>query len=316
MKEIEYLKSKRVLVLYGGWSREREVSLRSGKRVYESLKGMGFDVSALDMGKDFYERIKEISPDVVVIMLHGKPGEDGTVQGVLELMGIPYTGSGVLASAIGMNKIATKRLLIEENLPTPPYFYDPFEKNPEKLREKVLENLDLPVVVKPVEEGSSLGVHIVKDEDELLKVIEVELVEFGSFYFEKFIKGKSVTVGVLGTGEESFALPILELRPKGHEFYDYEAKYTPGATEFIIPAELPRKVYKELQRDSVLTHQIIGCRGFSRVDAVVSEDGKAYILEINTIPGMTELSDLPAEADHMGIDYDTLVLHILSSAFE
>ena len=316
MKEIEYLKSKKVLVLYGGWSREREVSLRSGKRVFESLKGMGFDVSALDMGKDFYERIKEISPDVVVIMLHGKPGEDGTVQGVLELMGIPYTGSGVLASAIGMNKIATKRLLIEENLPTPPYFYDPFEKNPEKLREKVLENLNLPVVVKPVEEGSSLGVHIVKDEDELLNVIEVELVEFGSFYFEKFIKGKSVTVGVLGTGEESFALPILELRPKGHEFYDYEAKYTPGATEFIIPAELPRKVYKELQRDSVLTHQIIGCRGFSRVDAVVSEDGKAYILEINTIPGMTELSDLPAEAEHMGIDYDTLVLHILSSAFE
>ncbi len=316
MKEIEYLKSKKVLVLYGGWSREREVSLRSGKRVFESLKGMGFDVSALDMGKDFYERIKEIYPDVVVIMLHGKPGEDGTVQGVLELMGIPYTGSGVLASAIGMNKIATKRLLIEENLPTPPYFYDPFEKNPEKLREKVLENLSLPVVVKPVEEGSSLGVHIVKDEDELLKVIEVELVEFGSFYFEKFIDGKSVTVGVLGTGEESFALPILELRPKGHEFYDYEAKYTPGATEFIIPAELPRKVYKELQRYSVLTHQIIGCRGFSRVDAVVSEDGKAYILEINTIPGMTELSDLPAEAEHMGIDYDTLVLHILSSAFE
>ena len=181
MKEIDYLKSKKVLVLYGGWSREREVSLRSGKRVYESLKKMGFNVHALDMGQDFYERIKEVSPDVVVIMLHGKPGEDGTVQGMLELMGIPYTGSGVLASAIGMNKIATKRLLLEQGLPTPAYFYDPFEKNPQKLREKALKQLDLPLVVKPVEEGSSLGVHIVKNEDELLEVIERELVEFGTF---------------------------------------------------------------------------------------------------------------------------------------
>jgi D-alanine-D-alanine ligase len=277
---------------------------------------MGFNAVGLDMQKDYYERIKEISPDVVLIMLHGKPGEDGTIQGALELMGIPYTGSRVLASAIGINKITTKRLLIEQGLPTPDYYYDPFENDPEILAKNAIEKLGLPLVVKPVDEGSSLGVHIVREIETLKTVVEEDLREFENIYFEKFIVGKSVTVGVLGTGKDSFALPILELRPKGREFYDYEAKYTKGLTEFIIPAQIPEETYKKLQKDSVLTHQLIGCRGFSRVDAVVSNDGTGYILEINTIPGMTDLSDLPAEAAHMGIDYDTLVLYILSSAFE
>ncbi len=316
MKDFEFLKSLRVLVLYGGWSKEREVSIRSGQKVLNSLKLMGFNAIGLDMQKDYYERIKEISPDVVLIMLHGKPGEDGTIQGALELMGIPYTGSKVLASAIGINKIATKRLLIEQGIPTPAYYYDPFEKNFKTLSKKALEKLGLPLVVKPVEEGSSIGVHIVRDKETLEAVVEEDLKDFGDIYFEKFIEGKSVTVGVLGTGKDSFALPILELRPKGREFYDYEAKYTKGLTEFIIPAQIPDGTYRKLQEDSVLTHQLIGCRGFSRVDAVVSNDATGYILEINTIPGMTELSDLPAEAAHMGIDYDTLVLYILSSAFE
>ncbi len=316
MKDFEFLKSLKVLVLYGGWSKEREVSIRSGQKVLNSLKLMGFNAIGLDMQKDYYERIKEISPDVVLIMLHGKPGEDGTIQGALELMGIPYTGSRVLASAVGINKIATKRLLIEQGIPTPDYYYDPFEKNFKTLSKKALEKLGLPLVVKPVDEGSSIGVHIVKDKETLEAVVEEDLKEFGDIYFEKFIEGKSVTVGILGTGKDSFALPILELRPKGREFYDYEAKYTKGLTEFIIPAQIPDGTYKKLQEDSVLTHQLIGCRGFSRVDAVVSNDATGYILEINTIPGMTELSDLPAEAAHVGIDYNTLVLYILSSAFE
>ncbi len=316
MKDFEFLKGLKVLVLYGGWSKERDVSIRSGQKVFNSLKSMGFNVVGLDMQKDYYEKIKEISPDVVLIMLHGKPGEDGTIQGVLELLGIPYTGSRVLASAIGMNKITTKRLLIEQGIPTPEYYYDQFENNPDVLAKEAVKRLGLPLVVKPIDEGSSIGVHIVKDFEMLKIVIEENLKEFGNIYFERFIKGKSVTVGILGTGKDSFALPILELRPKGREFYDYEAKYTKGLTEFIIPAQIPEETYKKLQDDSVLTHQLIGCRGFSRVDAVVSDEGIGYILEINTIPGMTELSDLPAEAAHMGIDYDTLVLYILSSAFE
>ncbi len=317
MKEkIKLLRDKKILVLYGGWSREREVSIRSGTKVLNALTSMGFNAVGLDMDRDFYNRIREISPDVVVIMLHGKPGEDGTVQGTLELMGIPYTGSGVLASAIGMNKIATKRMLLFHNLPTPDFVYDPYNRDPVKLSEKVIEKLGIPVVVKPVEEGSSLGVKIVKSEGELPRVIEEELGEFGNIYFERYIKGKSVTVGVLGTGEDAFPLPILELRPKGREFYDYEAKYTHGLTEFIIPAEIPDRAYRKLQKDSLRTHQIVGCRGFSRVDAVVSEDGEPYILEINTIPGMTDLSDLPAEAEHMGISYNELVLYILASAYE
>ncbi len=314
--KIDHLKDKKILVLYGGWSREREVSIRSGKKVLDALISMGFNAIGLDMDRDFYTKIREISPDVVVIMLHGKPGEDGTVQGMLELMGIPYTGSGVLASAIGMNKIATKRLLLAHNLPTPQFVYEPYIKDPSKLAEKVVQTLGIPVVVKPVDEGSSLGVKIVKSEEELPHVIEQELSEFGNIYFEKCIKGKSVTVGILGTGENAFPLPILELRPKGREFYDYEAKYTHGLTEFIIPAEIPEEAYKKLQQDSLKTHQIIGCRGFSRVDAVVSDAGEPYILEINTIPGMTDLSDLPAEAEHMGISYNELVLYILASAFE
>ncbi len=314
--KIEHLKDKKILVLYGGWSREREVSIRSGKKVLNALISMGFNASGLDMDRDFYSKIKEINPDVVVIMLHGKPGEDGTVQGVLELMGIPYTGSGVLASAIGMNKIATKRLLLSYNLPTPDFVYEPYLKDPGRLSSTVLERLGLPVVVKPVDEGSSLGVRIVKSEEDLPGIIEEELSEFGNIYFEKYIKGKSVTVGILGTGSNAFPLPILELRPKGREFYDYEAKYTHGLTEFVIPAEIPGDSYKKLQEDSLRTHQIVGCRGFSRVDAVVSEQGDPYILEINTIPGMTDLSDLPAEAEHMGISYNELVLYILASAFE
>lgn len=311
-----FFRDKKLLVLYGGWSREREVSLRSGRKVYESLLRQGFFVELLDMQKDFLERIKEISPDVVVIMLHGKPGEDGTVQGVLETLGIPYTGSGVLASAIGMNKLASKKLFLSTSIPTPQFIEVPKESDLYQKREEALSEMGLPIVIKPKEEGSSLGVKIIKDEVPLLKIMEEEREEFGDFYLEKYINGKTVTIGVLGTREESFALPILELRVKGREFYDYDAKYTKGLTEFVIPAEIPEDTYKDLQKYSVKAHRLLECRGFSRIDAVVSESGEPFVLEVNTIPGMTDLSDLPAEANACGISYDELVLWILKSAYE
>lgn len=313
---IQKLRSAKILVLYGGWSREREVSLRSGRLVYESLLRQGFNAHLLDMGNDFVERIKEIKPDVVVIMLHGKPGEDGTVQGVLELLGIPYTGSGVLASSIGMDKLISKRIFAALSLPTPPYVPVLKEVPLNIALDKVKKILGMPVIVKPRSEGSSLGVKIVRSEDKLLEVMESTRREFGDFFVEKYIDGKAVTVGILGTGESAFALPVLELRVKGREFYDYNAKYTKGLTEFIIPAEIPKEAERILKESSLKMHRTIGCRGFSRVDAVVSKNGEPYLLEINTIPGMTDLSDLPKEAEHIGISYDEVVIYILKSAFE
>ncbi len=317
IKEVrERLKEWRIVVFYGGWSREREVSLRSGKKVYESLKRQGFNVTLIDVDRDYIDRVREAGADVVVIMLHGKPGEDGTIQGALESLGIPYTGSGVLASAVGMDKISTKRILSSLQIRTPRYVYVPKESDLKKKAEEALRILGLPLMVKPREEGSSIGVYLVKDEKTLFELMPQEREEFGDFYIEEFIEGKSVTVGVLGTREESFALPSLELRVKKGEFYDYDAKYKKGYTEFIIPADVPKETEEELAKLAVLTHKAIGCRGFSRVDAVVSKDGTPYILEINTIPGMTSLSDLPAEAEAAGISYDELVLWILKSAFE
>ncbi len=312
----EFFRGKKIVVFYGGWSRERDVSLRSGKRVFDSLIRQGFDAALMDVDHDYIERLKELQPDVVLIMLHGKPGEDGTFQGALESLGIPYTGSGVLASALGINKVASKRIFQSVGIPTPDYVFVPAWREMGEAHREVLSKIGIPAVVKPKDEGSSLGVHIVHDEAELLPLMEKERSEFGDFLVEKFISGKSVTTGILGTGSEAFALPVLELRVKGREFYDYQAKYTKGLTEFVIPAELTEKSYRWLQEASLQAHLALECRGFSRVDAVVSDDGVPYILEVNTIPGMTELSDLPAEAEAMGISYDELVLWILKSAYE
>jgi len=315
-EERKFFKRKRIVVLCGGWSREREVSLLSGRRVYDSLKRQGFDAHLLDADRNYIQKLKELGADVVLIMLHGKPGEDGTIQGALESTGFAYTGSRVLASALGMNKVASKRIFQSLGIPTPPFLPVPKGSNLKEKMEEALSSIGTPLVVKPKEEGSSIGVRIVREESELLKVMEQEEREFGDFFVEKFIEGKTVTTGILGTGEGSFALPVLELRVKGREFYDYVAKYTKGATEFVIPAEIPHQTYKKLQEYSLLAHKAIECRGFSRVDAVVSQDGEPYILEINTIPGMTELSDLPKEAEVHGISYDELVFYVLRSAFE
>ncbi len=314
-----FLKEKRIVVLGGGWSREREVSLRSSQRVLSSLVDQGFEATFLDMDRDYLEKLRQIAPDVVLIMLHGKPGEDGTVQGALETIGIPYTGTGVLGSALGINKLQSKRIFDSIGLPTPEFVYIDGKQGKEDLESTVGEakrRLGFPLVVKPKDEGSSIGVKIVRNERDLLGVVEEAKGIFGDLLIERFIDGKAVTVGVLGTGYESFALPILELRVKGREFYDYEAKYTKGLTEFIIPADIPKETEKLLKDYAVMAHRAFECRGFSRVDAIVSQRGEPYLLEVNTIPGMTELSDLPAEAEAMGIPYDDVVLWILKSAFE
>lgn len=309
----EKLRGKKVCVLVGGPSGEAEISRRSGGKVNEALARQGVDSSVLEMDGDFIGKIRERGTDLVCIMLHGTPGEDGTVQAALELAGIPYTGSDHFSSAFAMDKLAAKWAFIANGLPTPDYIFPRMGESSEDFGKRALRELGLPSVLKPRREGSSLGVLIAHDEDELKK----GLAEISSWYplvlIERFIVGKTITCGVLGTGENAFAVPALELRVRGREFYDYTAKYTKGITDFIIPAEIPEPLYKRVQDLAVSAHNLLGCRTFSRVDFVVSEH-EAYILEVNTIPGMTDLSDLPAEAAAAGIDYDTLALFIVASA--
>lgn len=310
------LKDKKITVICGGWSGEREVSLRSGKNVYESLLRQGFNAELFDLTKENITEIKPGFTDVAFIILHGKPGEDGTIQGMLELMGIPYTGSGVMASAIGIDKLMTKKIMNIIGINTPPYYYIRKNSDLEKELRKAIEMFGIPSVIKPRAEGSSLGVVIAHTEQELFNSSKSIRDAFGDFYIEKFIKGKTITCGILGTGEESFTLPILELEVVGREFYDYTAKYTKGLTNFIIPARIPDFTTKAFQDASLKLHKELGCRGFSRVDGIVDDSGNYYVLEINTLPGMTDLSDLPKEAAHIGISYDEVVLYILKSAFE
>jgi len=310
---IEKFKGKKIAVLYGGVSGEREVSLRSGKKVHESLVSQGLDAFLVDTKEDFIAVLRNKKPDIACIMLHGKFGEDGSVQGLLEMMGIPYTGSKVLASALGMDKVASKDVWISKGIPTPKYFRIDPEIDILKQCEKVCAAFPFPVVVKPVCEGSSLGVTIIKEKGTLFGTVESTVKEFGNVFIEEFIGGAQVTVGILGTGQNAKALPVLELVPKT-AFYDYDAKYTSGLTEFIIPARLPKLVYKAVQETALAAFKAIGCAGFSRIDIIVDRDGTPFVHDANTIPGMTDLSDLPAQAAADGISYDDLVLRILDSA--
>lgn len=295
----------------GGWSSEREISLLSGRNILESLKRQGFDVYGLDLkSPEDLKKIDKKNMDVAFIILHGKPGEDGTIQGYLELLGIPYTGSGVEASAIGMDKIMTKKIFVYEKIPTPPWV----EVNPEDIKgsiEMAVETLGIPLVLKPRREGSSVGVEIIKNTKQIEEKTKKALSLFKEVFFEKYIPGVIATVGIL----DDMVLPILELRPKTREFYDYEAKYTKGETEFIIPAQLPPEVTEKIKEYAWRGFSAIGCKGFARLDLVVEERKYPYFLEINTLPGMTDLSDLPAEASAIGISYDEVVKRILKSAF-
>jgi D-alanine-D-alanine ligase len=303
------LKNKRVGILMGGWSSEREISLRSGENVYQSLKRQGYNTVKVNIGRNFAEQIRRAKIDIALIALHGKPGEDGTIQGFLELLRIPYTGSDVTASAIGIDKIASKRLFEYAKIPTPPYVFIPKDGSITASVKLAQRKLGFPMIVKPRAEGSSVGCIVVDNSRQLLKECIKAQREFGDIFLEKFIDGMIATVGIVGQR----VLPILELVPKKQRFYDFKAKYTKGETEFIIPARLPKPLYKKVQELALSAHNIIGAKGFSRVDLIVHKN-KPYFLEVNTLPGMTELSDLPAQAKHVGIAYDELVLEILKSA--
>ncbi len=299
---------KKIAVLMGGGSSERDVSLRSGKAMEAALRRRGYRVIGLDVNPSIAVNLKREEVEVAVISLHGRGGEDGAIQGLLEVMGIPYTGSGIAASAIGMNKVLTKRLLEYHNLPTPRYAV---------LRGAGQKGFSLPmgfnwpVVLKPASEGSTIGVTIVREEPDLLPALERAFSYGPLVLMEDYIDGQEVTVGIL----EEEALPVIEIVPR-EDFYNYEAKYTPGKTEYILPARIPEETYREVQQLALKVHESIGCEGYSRVDLRLDRKFKPYVLEINTLPGMTETSLLPKAAKDAGIGYDDLVEKILSSALK
>lgn len=307
------LKTKTIGVLMGGLSGEREVSLRSGSGCLKALLSMGYRAVAIDAVRDVAQRLADERVEVAFLALHGKYGEDGTIQGLLEMMGIPYTGSGVLASALGINKVAAKKVVSGSGVQTPGYLEVRVEEDPRAAAERVAAELGLPVMVKPVEEGSSLGVSKCNSPEELEKSFAEGLPNFGPMFCERFVTGTEITVGVIERDGERQALPILELVPK-NDFYDYEAKYTEGMTEFILPARLDPPIYERAQAAAVAAFEAVGCRGYARVDIMVDKQGQPWFIEVNTLPGMTELSDLPAQARAAGMSYEELVETILLTA--
>jgi D-alanine-D-alanine ligase len=305
---------RKVVVLMGGESSEREVSLRSGQAVFNALKKKGYDVEALDVNKDSIYELKQINPDVAFLALHGKKGEDGTVQGMLEIMGIPYTGPGVACSAICMNKVLTKKIFSYENIPTADFAIITRESltDSDRTVQNLIEKIGLPMVIKASTQGSSIGTYIVRQQDAILPSIEQAFTYDQEIVVEKYIDGKELTVSVIGN-EEPIILPLIEITSE-NEFYDYNSKYTPGMCHHIIPARIPADVEEKIRSISKKVYTTMNCRGFSRIDFMVDQKGNPYVLEVNTIPGMTEMSLVPDAARAAGIDFEDLVEKIIDLA--
>ena len=300
-------KDSKIAVLCGGMSSEREISLRSGKNCLNALHRLGYKNSKIvDVSENIMNDLKGF--EFAYNTLHGKYGEDGCIQGVLEILKIPYTGCGVMSSAICMTKEYTKKIMASAGLPLISSVYllkneDPIEK---------VNGLNFPLMIKPVSEGSSFGMNKVNNKAELVIAVEEARKYNSEILIEEYLVGISATVGVLEKDGKPFATEILELRPK-KEWYDYEAKYTKGMTEFILPAELSENMTEKVKENAIKAFEVCGCSGVSRVDFLIANN-IPYILEINTNPGMTDTSDLPAQALACGINYDNLVEMILQSA--
>lgn len=304
-------RNAKIAVLCGGMSSEAEVSRRSGKNCFGALQRLGFkNAELVEVDKNIAQKLQDGKYDYAYNALHGKYGEDGCIQGILEILQIPYSGCGVMSSAICMNKEYTKRILSTH--PEIPLAKSAFVRKGEDVMEKT-KDLKYPVFTKPVSEGSSFGMTKVNSKEELKAAYDEAVKYNDDVLIEEFINGVFVTVGVLEKDGKNFATEILEIRPK-NEWYDYEAKYTPGMSEFILPANLSKELTEKVKQIAVIAHETAGCRGVSRVDFMISDDGIPYVIEINTSPGMTETSDLPAQSKIMGIDYDNLVEIILSGA--
>jgi D-alanine-D-alanine ligase len=293
------LKNKKIAVLYGGLSSERAVSMKSGRAVLQALKAMDFNACGIVVDKDIAQKIKQEKIDIAFPVLHGIYGEDGTIQGMLEIMGIPYTGCGVFASAASMDKNIAKKLMKSEKINTPDWFVIRKSEEPPKIEK-------YPVVIKPSNGGSTIGISIVKNHSDFLNALKTAFKYDNLVLVEEFIEGKEITIGVLN-GE---ALPIIEIVPKDG-FYDYEAKYKKGGSQHIIPARISRKQYQTAQKYAQKVYQLFNCNAICRVDMIVDKLGKIWVLENNTMPGMTETSLIPDAAKFAGMSFNDIVLRIL-----
>jgi D-alanine-D-alanine ligase len=302
----------RVAVLKGGRSLERQVSLKSGARVEDALERLGHEVIPIDVGHDLVARLRETAPDAAFICLHGRDGEDGTVQELLEIVGVPYTGSGVSACMRCADKVVAKHAMRDAGVPTPDFFA--FSETAFKqlgaadTLPAIEERLGFPVVVKPADQGSALGIRFAPDAGAVPAALVAAFSYSQKVLLEHAVDGRELAVSILGDDP----LPIVEAIPIGEDFYDFEARYEIGRTEFVCPADLGADVTERVHALALEVHRLLGCRGLSRVDLMLDRDGAPWVLEVNTVPGMTETSLLPQAADAAGVDFDALVDRILS----
>lgn len=307
------MKNRRIGVVMGGTSTEREVSLNTGKAILDALIGKGYNAVGIDLEpKNFIHQLQDNQIEVVFNAMHGIYGEDGILQGVLEMLGIPYTGSGVLASAIAMDKSISKRLFVSADIPTPRYCQYGKQEAKETIVKDILDTFSLPVVVKASTQGSSIGVYIVDSSNGLEDAISQAFTYSNCIVVEEFIKGMEVTAAVLG-GENPQVLPPIEIAPFSGK-YDYHSKYTKGATNYIVPARLNEEETKLVSEIALKTFNLLGCRGVARVDFMVDEKKRPYVLEVNTIPGMTATSLVPKAAAARGISFADLCEKLLLMA--
>ncbi len=303
-----------VALLAGGKSAEREVSLKSGAQVYQALDKERYEILRYDPATDLPSLARDASKiDVALIILHGRLGEDGTIQGMLDSLGIPYQGSGVLGSALAMNKILSKQLYIQAGLQTAPYVI--VERGAPPPTSQIILELGLPLVVKPEHEGSSIGLSIVKDPAKVESAFQTAWEFDKRCLVERYVSGTEITAGVLGN-DDLQALPLIEIIPgDSYEFFDYAAKYTPGASKEVCPARIPPAVAMKAQDYAKRAHKALHCRGYSRTDMIVAGD-ELFVLETNTIPGMTATSLFPQAAAAVGIGFTELLDRLIGLAME
>ena len=309
----------RVAVLKGGRSLERQVSLNSGARVEASLRRLGHEVIEVDVGHDLVERLTADPPDVAFVVLHGRDGEDGTIQELLEALGIPYTGSRIAACALASDKVLAKHAMRRAGIPTPDFFA--FSETAlrglgaAQALPAISRRLRFPIVVKPASQGSALGIKFARDAADVPTALLAAFSYDRKVLLERYVAGRELAVSVLANDGEPRALPIVEAVPEPDSFYDFESRYAIGRTRFICPAELGEEVTSRIQDLAVQAFRLLGCSVFARVDLMLEEStSEPFVLEVNPIPGLTETSLLPQSADAAGISFDELIERILASA--
>lgn len=309
--------SRRVALLKGGPSLEREVSIRSAARVEDALERLGLEFVAIDVGRTLLDDLESADADVAFVALHGRGGEDGTVQELLEIIGMPYTGSGVLACMRCMDKVLTKHMLVEAGLPTPEFFaFSEIafkELGAGEALPAIEERLGFPVVVKPAAQGSALGIRFAKEAADVPEALIAAFSYDDRVLLERHVEGRELAVSLLEMEGGLTALPVVEAKPRQEYFFDFDARYEIGKTDFVCPAELPADVTARVQEVALDTYRLLGCFGFARVDMILA-DGEPQVLEAQAIPGLTETSLLPQAAEAEGISFDQLVNLMLEQA--